>query len=133
VPDEIRRVEFYRDAADRSDVERELARLGRVDDRAYRAVIGKIDLLRKLPLQQAFATRIVKKATSEIFVLRVQSGPVSYRLPFFEAPDEHRTLVILTHCVHRSLLRGDRYKRLLDDAEKRRADWIRRYNKGGAR
>jgi hypothetical protein len=133
VPDEIRRVEFYRDAAGRCDVDRELERLTREDRRAVRAITSKIDILKQVSLDRTIASGLVKKAASNIYVLRVQSGPVSYRLPFFEAPGDPRTLVVVTHCVHRAILRRDRYQRLIEDAVKRRADWIRRNVKGGAR
>ncbi|HEU4561332.1 MAG TPA: hypothetical protein VFS20_25995 [Longimicrobium sp.] len=72
---------------------------------------------------------LVKKPTATIYVLRVQSGPVSFRLPFFESPCHGGKLIILTHCEHRALLRGDRYKAMIDAAERRREDWVRRFCK----
>ena len=56
---------------------------------------------------------------------------MSYRLPFFEVPGSNGKLVILTHLVARTTLRGDRYKALIQSAERRREDWIRRNCKGG--
>lgn len=123
----LREVEYYRDVAGRSDVADELKRLSRTDNRAARTIDNRIDLLRQLDLREAVqAKRVVKQATATIYVLRVQSGPVSFRLPFFESPCHDRKLVLLTHCEHRSLLRGDRYKALIEAAERRREDWIRR-------
>jgi hypothetical protein len=127
VPDFVREVETYEDAAGRSDVTDAIVRLGRSDPRAARTIRRRIDLLRQQPsLGAATRGKLVKQATGTLYVLRVQSGPVAYRLPFFESPCHAGKLVVLTHCEHRSLLRGDRYKRLLEAAEKRRRDWIRR-------
>jgi hypothetical protein len=122
----VREVEFYADALGRSDTSDTLDRLLRSDPRAYWAIINKIELLRQLQIRQAVAGRLVKQPTATIHVLRVQSGPVSFRLPFFESPCLAGKLVVLSHCEHRSLLRGDRYKLLIEAAERRREDWIRR-------
>ncbi|HSU16317.1 hypothetical protein [Longimicrobium sp.] len=126
-----RDVEMYVDVAGRSDVADAIELLSRSDRRAGRAIENRINLLRQhRVLADALVTQWLKQPTPRIYVLRVQSGPVSYRLPFFEAPDREGRLVILTHCVHRSTLRGDRYKALIEAAERRRQDWIRR-NPGG--
>jgi hypothetical protein len=122
----LREVEFYKDVRGRSDTSDELEKLSRSDTRAYGAILRRIDLLQKTELRQALQTKLIKQPTATIYVLRVQSGPVSFRLPFFESPCHNGKLVLLTHCEHRSLLRGDRYKALIQAAERRREDWIRR-------
>lgn len=129
-PGELREVEFYRDVAGRSDVDEMLDRLWASDRRGFRAVQQKIQILRQIDLRKARETDLVKQPTATIYVLRVQSGSVSFRLPFFESPCHAGKLVLLTHLEHRSNLRGDRYKAMLDAAERRREDWIRRYCKG---
>jgi hypothetical protein len=132
VPEFYREVDPYVDVAGRSDVVEELRRIGRSDPRASRAINGRIRLLRQhRSLEEALASRLLKQPSAHIYVLKVPSGPVSCRLPFFEAPESGGGLVILTHCEHRSLLRGDRYKALIEAAERRRQDWIRRNCKGG--
>lgn len=123
----VRQVEFYRDVTGRSDVADAIRQLSRTDERAARAIDNRIDLLCQMDLREAVRVhKLVKQPTSTIYVLRVQSGPVSFRLPFFESPCHDRKLVVVTHCEHRSLLRGDRYKALIQAAERRREDWIRR-------
>ena len=122
----FREVEFYTDALGRSDTSDTLDHLLRSDARAYWAILNKIEILRKVELRQAMASKWVKQPTATIHVLRVQSGPVSFRLPFFESPCHTGKLVVLTHCEHRSVLRGDRYKLMIEAAERRRQDWIRR-------
>ena len=124
-----REVEFYKDVRGRSDTGDALDRLAASDPRAYRAVLKKMHILRQIDLREAIALEIVKQPTATIYVLRVQSGPVSFRLPFFESPCHERKLVVLTHCEHRALLRGDRYKAMVDAAERRREDWVRRHCK----
>lgn len=122
-----REVELYTDVTGRSDVADALKTLARSDARAVHTIDNKLELLRQVDLREAVqAQRLVKQATGNIYVLRVQSGPVSFRLPFFESPCHDGKLVLLTHCEHRSLLRGDRYKALIQAAERRREDWIRR-------
>jgi hypothetical protein len=125
-PEFRRDVETYTDVAGRSDTADALAKLSRSDPRGYRSVGRSIRMLKQMDLRQALANKLVKQPTSTLYVLRVQSGPVSFRLPFFESPCHAGKLVLLTHCEHRSVLRGDRYKALLEAAERRRQDWIRR-------
>ncbi|HET7229870.1 MAG TPA: hypothetical protein VFJ16_07705 [Longimicrobium sp.] len=130
----LREVDVYRDIAGRSDVAETMHQLRRTDQRAARAIDNRVNLLRQVELREAVRRKkLVKQATANIYVLRVQSGSVSFRLPFFESPCHDRKLVLLTHCEHRSLLRGDRYKALIESAERRREDWIRRNCQGGRR
>ena len=124
-----RDVEVYVDVAGRSDTADALRQLARSDPRAFRTIQNKIELLRQMELRQALESRLVKQPTATICVLRVQSGPVAFRLPFFESPCHGGTLVLLTHCEHRSLLRGERYKAMVEAAERRREDWVRRHCK----
>jgi|SRR3954464_11793637 len=124
MPEFYREVDAYVDVRGRSDVKEELAKLGRSDRRGLKTVYNRIEVLRQLTFQQALAAGVIKQPTATIYVLRVQSGPVSFRLPFFEVPGGK--LVILTHLAYRSTLRGDRYKALIEAAELRRQDWLRR-------
>lgn len=124
-----REVEVYEDVIGRCDVADALKKLARSDPRAYRTIQNKIELLRQVDLRQALSTMLVKHAAGAIYVLRVQSGSVAFRLPFFESPCHDGKLVLLTHCEHRSLLRGDRYKAMIEAAERRRQDWVRRHCK----
>lgn len=127
-----RDVAVYSDAAGRSDAREALIEISRSDRRAARAIDNRIRVLRQhLRLSDALAAGLIKQPTTTIYVLRVQSGSVSYRLPFFEAPDRADELVVFTHCEHRSLLRRDGYKLLIEAAERRRQDWIRRNAKEG--
>lgn len=64
-------------------------------------------------------------------MLRVQNGPVSYRLPFIEPPCRGGAVVVLTSAVHRRDLRGGSYAELLEEAERLRQDWIERNCNGG--
>lgn len=125
----LRDVDVYVDVAGHSDTADAIERLRQTDDRAYRAITRKIALLRQMDMRQAIEADLVKRPTATIHVLRVQSGPVAYRLPFFESPCHDRRLVLLTHCEHRSSLRGDRYKMMIEAAERRRQDWVRRFCK----
>ncbi len=125
-PGNLREVAFYEDVRGRSDTSDELEKLARSDRRGYGAILRRIDLLRKTELRHLLQMQVVKQPTATLYVLRVQSGPVSFRLPFFESPCHSGKLIVLTHCEHRSLLRGDRYKALIQAAERRREDWIRR-------
>lgn len=126
-----RRIEFYADVAGRSDVRAALGEIAKQDVRAYRAITSRMRMLCQLhDLRQALSTSLLKQPTAAIYVLRVQSGPVSYRLPFFESPCHAGRLVVVTHGEHRSTLRGDRYKQMIKAAELRRQDWIRRNCKG---
>jgi hypothetical protein len=122
----LREVEFYVDAAGRSDVRDALDRISERDRRAFKVVQNRLRMLTEVDLRQALATPLLKQPTATIYVLRAQSGPVSYRLPFFESPCHAGRLVVVTHGEHRSVLRGDRYKTMIEAAERRRQDWIRR-------
>jgi hypothetical protein len=127
----IREVELYTDARGRSAVGDELRRISRSDARGIRAIQNKIELLRQTTFEDALRSRLIKKPSATLYVLRVQSGPVSYRLPFFEPPCRGGAIVVLTGCEHRRDLRGDSYEDRLDEAERLRLDWIRRNCKGG--
>ncbi len=130
-PRYVREVELYTDARGRSRVQDELKRIERSDARGIRAIQNKIGLLRQQSFDDALRSRLIKKPSATIYVLRVQSGPVSYRLPFFEPPCRGGAIVVLTSAVHRRDLRGGSYAELLEDAERLRADWIERNCKGG--
>ena len=127
----VREVELYADARGRSRVADELKRIERSDARGMRAIRNKIGLLRQQSLDDALRSRLIKKPSATLYVLRVQSGPVSYRLPFFEPPCRGGALVVLTSAVQRRDLRGGSYAELLEDAERLRAEWIQRNCKGG--
>src|ERR1041384_6143571 len=115
-----REIEVYADVTGRSDVAEAFRALTRSDTRAMRTIDNKLELLRQIDLREAVAAKkLVKQPTATIYVLRAQSGPVSFRLPFFESPCDAGKLVLLTHCEHRSVLRGDRYKAMIEAAERR--------------
>lgn len=78
-----------------------------------------------MTFDDALRSRLIRRPSATIFVLRVQSGPVSYRLPFFESPCGGAVIVI-TSVEHRRDLRGDAYGALLEEAERLRRDWIER-------
>ena len=127
--DFYRDVDLHVDVAGRSDVAEVLAELAKSDRRGLKTIHSRIEMLRRVTFQQALQSRLIKQPTESIYVLRVQSGPVSFRLPFFEVPGGK--LVILTHLAYRSTLKGDRYKALVQAAERRRQDWVRRNCEGG--
>jgi hypothetical protein len=122
----IRDAELYVDEQDHSEIVEAMRRIAREDERGIRTIRKKIDLLRQTSFEDALRSRLIKKPSATIYVLRVQSGPVAYRLPFFEPLCWWRKLVVFTHCVQRSELRGDGYRKLLEEAETRRLDWIER-------
>lgn len=122
-----RDVELYVDIVGRSDVAEAMEALAKSDRRAAIAVAARMEMLRRLSLRQALERKLIKQPTKFIYILRVQSGPVAFRLPFFAVPGGN--LVILTHLVSRSVLKGDRYKALIQAAELRRQDWMRRNRK----
>lgn len=130
-PRYVREVELFTDARGRSWVADELKRIGRSDARGIRAIRNKVDLLRQQSLDDALRSRLIKKPSATLYVLRVQSGPVSYRLPFFEPPCRGGALVVLTSAAQRRDLRGNAYAELLEEAERLRQDWIQRNCKGG--
>lgn len=130
-PRYLREVELYADARGRSHVQDELKRIARSDARGSRAIQNKMDLLRQQSFDDALRSRLIKKPSATLYVLRVQSGPVSYRLPFFEPPCRGGAIVVLTSAVHRRDLRGGSYAELLEDAERLRDEWIERNCKGG--
>lgn len=121
-PRYVREVELYTDARGRSEVGDALRRVARSDARGWRAIRNKVDLLRQQSFDDALRSRLIKKPSATLYVLRVQSGPVSYRLPFFEPPCRGGAIVVLTSAVQRRDLRGDSYAELLDDAERLRRD-----------
>ncbi len=99
--------------------------------RGIRAIRNKIDLLRQQSFDDALRSRLIKKPSATLYVLRVQSGPVGYRLPFFEPPCRGGAIVVLTSCEHRCDLGGDSYGDLIAEAERLRLDWIERNCEGG--
>ncbi|HEX8246477.1 MAG TPA: hypothetical protein VF541_23435 [Longimicrobium sp.] len=123
----LRDVEFYVDIAGRSEVMKQLATIAKSDTRGSFAIQSAMKILRQLGWQELLAAGYVKKPTPTIYVLIVQSGPVAYRLPLFEPLCRGGALVVITHCEKRATLRRDAYQRLIDAAEKRRQDWLRRY------
>lgn len=122
----IRDVRFYEDAEGRSEVGEELIRIRRSDVRGFRAIENKIELLRQQTFGDASRSKLIKRPSKHIYVLRVQSGPVSYRLPFFEPPCGGGAVIVMTDCEHRRDLRGDDYDALVEKAERLREDWISR-------
>lgn len=127
----LRKIAVYRDVRGRSQAEEQLARVAKSDACGSRAIEKKIRLLRKLTWDQALQSRLIKKPTSTIYVLRVQSGPVSYRLPFFEPLCRGGKLIVFTHCERRADLSEAAYAALIKEAERRRQDWIARNCKEG--
>jgi hypothetical protein len=127
VPEFHRDVELYVDVAGRSDIADALEGLAKSNPRAAKAVNARVDLFRRLTIREALERKLVKQPTEFIYILRVQSGSVAFRLPFFVAPGGK--VVILTHLVSRSVLKGERYKALIHAAELRRQDWMRRNGK----
>ncbi|HEX8390811.1 MAG TPA: hypothetical protein VF665_00525 [Longimicrobium sp.] len=121
--------EFYEDTNGVSDVGQELNRIARSDVRGIRTIRNKIDLLRQQSLAEALQSKLIKRPSKHLYVLKVQSGPVSYRLPFFESPCR-TPLIVFVSVEHRRDLGGDNYAELVDEAERLRLDWIAR-NCGG--
>ena len=118
-----REILFYTDGRGRSEVQDALRRIARSDARGIRAIENKVGLLRQMPFDDALRSRLIKRPSATIYVLRVQSGPVSYRLPFFESPCGG-AVVVITSVEQRRDLRGDAYGALLEEAERLRRDWI---------
>lgn len=125
-PDFLRDSVWYVDANGWSEVREQVNWIARSNQRALRAIDSRIHVLRRAPFRQALENRLIKKPSPTIYVLRVESGPVSYRLPFFEPLCRGGELIVFTHCVKRSELRGMRYEVLIEEAERRREDWIAR-------
>jgi hypothetical protein len=129
-PRYVREIELYADARGRSTVREELDRVTRSDIRGIRAIRSRFDLLRQQSFEDALRSRLIKKPSSTIYILRVQSGPVSFRIPFFEPTCRNGAVVVLTGCAYRRDLRGEAYKSLIEEAEVLRLDWIARNCKG---
>lgn len=129
-PRYVREIELYADGRGRSRVREELDRITRSDIRGIRAIRSRFELLRQQTFEDALRSGLIKKPTSTLYVLRIQSGSVSFRLPFFEPACRNGAVVVLTSCAHRRDLRGDAYKSLIEDAEALRLDWIARNCKG---
>lgn len=125
-PRYVRDVELYTDSRGRSGIGDDLRRIARSDARGIRTIRNKIELLRQQTFEDALRSGLVKKPSATLYVLRVQSGPVAYRLPFFEPPCRKGTLVVLTSVEQRRDLRGDAYGELIEEAERLRLDWIAR-------
>lgn len=126
----LRQVELYSDALGRSSVQEELKRIARSDARGIRTIENKLDLLCQQTFEDALRSRLVKRPSATIYVLRVQSGAVAYRLPFFESPCDG-SLVVVTGVEQRRDLRGGAYGGLVEEAERLRQDWITRNCKEG--
>ncbi|HEX2094655.1 MAG TPA: hypothetical protein VHG28_19780 [Longimicrobiaceae bacterium] len=106
---------------------KQLGAIARSDARGYRTIQNKITLLRQQTLQDALQSKLIRKPSATIYVLRVQSGAaVSYRLPFFEPLCRHGSLIVFTHCERRRGLQGDAYSTLIEQAETLREEWIQR-------
>jgi hypothetical protein len=122
----LRDARLYEDARGKSGIRSELVRIGRSDPRALRTIQNKIGLLRQQTLDDALRSRLIKRPSKHIYVLRVQSGPAAYRLPFFESPCGG-ALIVLTSVEHRRDLGRERaYGALIEEAERLRTDWITR-------
>jgi hypothetical protein len=128
----LRPWEFYSDKNGRSDAEAQIAQIHRDDQRKGRLIVKKISLLEQMDLKDAVQTKLIKRASAVIFVLRVNSGRfASFRLPFFESPCSKEPTLIFTDCVSRPLLdRRGAYGALVAKAEERRLDWITRNCRG---
>jgi hypothetical protein len=124
--DSLRDSVWYRDADGWSEVAEQVGWIARTNERATRAIATRIRLIRRQSFREALESGLIKKPSPTIYVLRVESGPVSYRLPFFEPLCRGGKLIVFTHCAKRSDLRGARYGSLIEAAERRRQDWIER-------
>lgn len=122
----VRDATWYTDAEGWSEVAEQVRWIARSNQRAMRAIDNRLRLLRRQSLREALESRVIKKPSPTIYVLRVESGPVSYRMPFFEPLCRRGELIVFTHCAKRSDLRGGRYGMLISEAERRRQDWIER-------
>lgn len=122
----LRKAEWYRDARGWSEVAEQLRWLARSNPKAARAIWSKIDIVRQAVFEEALQGPLLKKATATVYVLRVQSGPVAYRLPFFEPLCRGGELIVFTHCRKRDELDRAAYAGLIESAEERRLDWIGR-------
>lgn len=122
----LRKATWYTDAKGWSAVAEEFRWLARSNPKAAGAIWAKIDLVRQLTFERALQSRLIKKPTATIYVLRVQSGSVAYRLPFFEPLCRGGELIVLTHCRKRDELAPASYAMLIERAEERRRDWIER-------
>ena len=121
-----REVVAYVDAVGRSEVRDTLQRLGREDPRGAKTIQSRLRILQHVTLQQAQESGLIKRAGPELCILRVQSGAVAWRLPFFESPCHDTSLVVLACIARRQDLKGERYKELVLAAARRREDWVRR-------
>jgi hypothetical protein len=124
--DDLRDSVWYTDSDGWSEVAEQVGWIARTNDRAMRSIATRIRLIRRQRFRDALASGLIKKPSATIYVLRVESGPVSYRLPFFEPLCRGGKLIVFTHCAKRSDLRGARYGALIEEAERRRRDWIER-------
>lgn len=122
----LRKAEWYRDARGWSEVAEQLRWLTRSNPRAARAILNKIDTIRQVSFEEALRGPLLKKASPTIYVLRVQSGSIAYRLPFFEPLCRGGELIVFTHCGKRDELDRAAYTALIESAEERRRDWIER-------
>jgi len=89
-----------------------------------RTILGKIDHLCRQAFDQALRSVLIRKPSATIYVLRVQTGPFAYRLPFFEPLCRGGELIVFTECVKRDTLGRAAYAALIERAEERRRDWI---------
>jgi hypothetical protein len=127
----LRDVEFYEDSAGYSEVQVSLRSIARNDPRHLRHIQNKIRLLQQQEFDDALESKLIKKPTPTIYILRVKgSGGFEYRLPFFEPQCKGGRLIVFTHCEKRVLLRGARYQKMIEEAEQLRLDWIARNCQG---
>lgn len=118
---------LYVDAKGRSEIGDQLRRIDKSNERASRAIHAAIKLVCREPkLDALLGTRWLKKPSATLYVLRVQTGPLGYRLPFFEPKCRDGTVLVFTHCEKRARLTAGSYADLIEEAERRRADWIER-------
>lgn len=94
----LRDWEVYVDSRGRSDVEEQFARLAKSNLRAMRIIHGGLrTVFREPDLDVLLRGRWLRKPSATIYVLRAQSGPVGYRLPFFVPLCRAGRLIVVTH------------------------------------
>jgi len=123
---------FYEDSDGFSEAREALRSINSADPRHTKRIRNKIDILCRVESIHPDATEmgLVKRPTGHIYVLIV-SGPggFAYRLPFFVPTCMGGTLIVFTHCEKRRGL-DDNYASVIEEAEARRQDWIKRNCKG---
>jgi hypothetical protein len=122
----LRDAEWYEDEKGWSEVEEQVQWIERSNPGGARTILGKIDYLCRQTFDQALRGTLIRKPSATIYVLRVQTGPFAYRLPFFEPLCRGGELIVFTECVKRDELGRAAYAALIERAEERRRDWIER-------